>query len=967
MLSCVLPGNLPGYGALTLTGAALSDVSARPEDAPDPLVARLRRDRAMFALLPLFFVSGATGLAYQTLWARELHLVFGTSTFAIATVLAAFMGGLAAGGFLMGRFADRLRRPLAVYGWMEVGIGVYALLFPLLVVALTPIYLTFWQVVEPPPVVFGLVQFLLVGALLVLPTAFMGATLPLLARFATDRLASAGDRVGTLYAVNTAGAVFGTWLCGFILLPMAGLSITTWLAAAANVLLGVAALALDRWARGAADAAIAEDLPDPQFDPRGLVVAIAAGLAGFASLTYEVTWTRVLGLMLGASVYGFSLMLLAFLIGIALGGWIGGRAADAILAKVGQRGLLAALAGVQVGVAVLSFSLLYIFPELPFLYVGLYDFFGATYEWLGAEGSPLFVWSASMTLAVAIMTPPAVLMGAAFPMSVRAVIGSSDALGGPVGRIYGFNTAGSVLGAALAGFLLLPWLAIDGTVLLGAIVNLIGAALLLGWAWRRGAVKVGLIGLGAVAVLAGGLVTIGLLPTSDEVLAKRRLLLTAGMYKYVSDLSDHSREGLMAYAVDQYDLLYYKEGVSSVVTVARNRETGNLWLANNGKVEASTTLDMPTQVLVSLLPFPHVDDPKSVLVIGLASGITAGSVSVVDSVERIDVIEIEPAIEPAARLFAEQNHNILDDPRMNLVFNDARNHLLLQPEGTYDIVVSEPSNPWISGVSNLFTSEFLRMGRTRLKPGGVWSQWVQMYGMDAEDLRALVGTFADVYPHISLYMTVEDGDLVLLGSDQPLEPRRALIEASLRRWPGMKAELQQVELDDPLRILSTWQMDRATVLAFAEDAGRNTDDNMRIEYGAPLNLGRDTSTENVEALLEFAQIPEDLDQPLHLLTAATFYLERGDFERGLEAALAAITATGDPEAAEIALKAQRVWDRDGWEKGLLYAVAAGERLSANELPGWDEPWARWRVQMLEYFGEDVPTELRLRADLPPEP
>jgi len=937
------------------------------DDATDPFVARMRRERAQLALLPLFFVSGATGLAYQTLWARELHLVFGTSTFAIATVLAAYMAGLAVGGFLMGRYADRLARPLAAYGWMEIGIGVYALVFPFLVSMVTPLYLSMWRVWEPPLLVFGSVQFVLVGTLLLLPTAFMGATLPLLARFATDRLAAAGDRVGTLYGVNTAGAVFGTWLCGFILLPIAGLWATTLISAGSNLLLGGLAIALDRWARGAEKAPVIEDLPDAAFDPRGLAVAIAAGLAGFASLTYEVVWTRVLGLMLGASVYGFSLMLLAFLIGIALGGWVGGRLADRVLAAVGQKGLLVVLAGLQIGVAVLSYALLFVFPELPFAYVWLYDTFGALADTFGAGDSALFVWSASMTLAVLIMTPPALLMGAAFPMSVRAVLGSSEALGGPVGRIYGFNTAGSVLGAALAGFVLLPTLAIDGTVLLAALVNLAGAVLLLGWAFRKGA-RAALPGLAVTGLVGAALLGLGFIPVSEDALSRRRLLLTAGMYKYVKDLSDHSREGLLSYAVNQYDLLYYEEGVSSVVTVARNRDTGNLWLANNGKVEASTTLDMPTQVLVSLLPFPYVEEPKDVLVIGLASGITAGSVTVIDDVERIDIVEIEPAIEPAARLFADQNHHVLDDPRTNLIYNDARNHLLLSPEGSYDIVVSEPSNPWISGVSNLFTKEFLQMGRTRLRPGGVWSQWIQMYGMDEDDLRSLIGTFASVYPHVSLYMTVEDGDLVLLGSDAPLEPRREILERAMARWPGMEAELRVVELDDSLRLLSTWQMGRDAIEEFVGDTGPNTDDNMRIEYSAPLNLGRDTSGDNVESLIDHARIPPFLgDKAIDRLKIATYHLDRGDFDRGLEGALQAVEATGQEDAKAVAARARQTWDAQGWERGLLLTVAAGERVDGTQEPLWPKAWSRWRVQMLDYFGEDESESLLLRGGLPMGP
>lgn len=919
----------------------------------DPFAARLRRDRAVVLLYPLFFVSGATGLTYQILWARQLHLVFGTSTFAITTVLAAFMGGLAIGGFAMGRIADRVRSPLAVYGWIEVGIGVYALLFPLLLAVVTPLYLGLWQALEPPPVLFGAAQFIVVGCLLLLPTALMGATLPLLARFATDRVSAAGDRVGTLYALNTAGAVFGTWLCGFVLLPAAGLSWTTWIAAATNLALGCAALLAQRTARGAELAAPTDDQPDPTFDTRGLAVAVAAGLAGFAALAYEVTWTRVLGLMLGASTYAFSLMLLAFLIGIALGGWGGGRAADAVLARWGQRGLFGVLAGVQVGVAALSYALLYLFPELPFLYVQLYDAFGA-------EGSPLLLWSASMALAVVVMTPPAVLMGAAFPLAVRAVVGSSESLGGPVGRIYGFNTAGSVLGAALAGFVLLPTLEIHGTVVVAVLVNLAGAGLLLSWsvASRGGrAERALLVGVGA---LAAALLVLAVIPSRVEDLQRRQLLMTAGMYKYVSDLSDRTRAGILRYTVEQYDLLYYREGLSSVVTVARNRESGNIWLANNGKVEASTTVDMPTQVLVSLLSFLYADDPRDVLVIGLASGITAGSVTRVPQVETLDVVELEPAIEAAARFFDEQNHSVLDDPRTRLWFNDGRNHLLLARPSSYDVVVSEPSNPWISGVSNLFTREFLQMGRSRLRPGGVWAQWVQMYGMDAEDLCSLLATFADVYPHVALFMTVEDADLVMLGSERPLTPDPDHIARALRDQPGLASELARVGLDDPLRLLSAWQMGREPVLEMCDGVQLNTDDNMRIEYSAPLNLHRSTSRENVERLLSFAVVPSAVTDPVDLLQLGTEYLRREDFERGLEAMFRAVEQAGDAQAREQVAQARAEWEgAGGWEGAVKHAVRAGERVarSGRSPTDWTMGWARWRVAMLDYLGQDVPDAL----------
>ena len=388
------------------------------DDGYDPMLLGLRRERALGALLPMFFVSGATALVYQTVWARQLQLLFGTSHFAISAVLTSFMLGLAIGGFVMARWADRLHRPLAVYGWLEGLIGVYALAFPTIVGVLQPLYLSAARAWELGPLAFATIQLVLLGASLLIPTAAMGATLPLLARFATERLGAAGDRIGTLYSVNTAGAVFGTWAAGFVLLPGAGLWSTTVVVGAANLALAVVALLVDRWVAVGGRAPVSVEAEDMEFPAvMGPVVAVAF-FAGLASLIYEVAWTRLLVLLLGASVYAFSLMLLAFLSGIALGGKIGGGLADRALARGGVQGVLRLLAMVEVAVAALSYALMYLFQELPFWYVWIFDF-------TGAESEPFWMWGTSLLLAVLVMTPPAVLMGIAFPVAVRAVVGLS--------------------------------------------------------------------------------------------------------------------------------------------------------------------------------------------------------------------------------------------------------------------------------------------------------------------------------------------------------------------------------------------------------------------------------------------------------------------------------------------------------------------------------------------------------------
>jgi spermidine synthase len=794
-----------------------------------------RREAAYRPLLALFVVSGAAGLVWQSVWARQLHLVFGTSTFAIATVLTAFMLGLAIGGTIAAKTVARVARPLQVYGLLEIGIGVYALVFPWLVEAMIPVYLGLWRATEPTPVVFGLQQLVLVGTILVPPTAAMGATLPLLVRFARAADEDAGGRVGTLYAVNTLGAVVGTWLCGFVLLPELGLAATTALTASVNIGLGLAAVRLDRTV-----APIAPAPPERPGAARSLVLGTAA-VAGFASMVYEVACFRVLGLTLGASVYAFSVMLLAFLVGIAGGGWLGGRAADAAWRRGGEDGVLRALVWAELAVGASAWALMYAFSELPYLYVWLFD-------WARADRAGWSLWVMSLGLSGFVLLVPTTLLGVAFPLTVRAATSDPRQISGAVASVYAANTAGGVLGAALAGFALLPWLEVRGTLALGVVCNVAAAALAaLAVAEGRGR----LLRRASAAVAVSVAVAVAFPPAWDP------MMMTAGMYKYVRSFKDHSREGIRRYSAEQYDLLYYREGLSSVVTVARNPTSGNLWLANNGKIDASTSYDMPTQELVSLLPLAFADTVDDVLVIGLASGITAGAVTLVPEVQRLEVAELEPAIVDAARLFDPWNHGVLDDPRTHLVLNDGRNHVLLAPPGRWDVVVSEPSNPWLTGVSNLFTEEFLRLGKTRLKPGGVWSQWVQLYGMDDVDLRSLLGTFASVYPNVLVFSAAESADLVLLGSDRPLGPIVPRIERLLA-WPEVQAELEKLKLGEPAQVLANLLMDRERVLALAGDFVPNTDDNMRIEHRAPLHLHDDTQSINVPLLRAHAWMPREL-------------------------------------------------------------------------------------------------------------
>ena len=827
----------------------------------DDLIKALRRGSAIPMLALLFFCSGATSLIYQNIWARQLHLVFGTSSYAIATVLAAFMGGLALGGFWMARHADRVEKPLMVYGVLEIVIGVYALIFPWLVGLIEPVYLAFYRAFEPAPLVFGLFQFFLLSLLLLVPTTCMGATLPLLTRFVSEQMGAVGRRVGMLYGTNTLGAVAGVGLAGFYLLPSMGLSRTLYIAAAANGVLGLGAYWLSkRVGEGGAPPEVQED--GEKVSDLGIrsLMWIAA-LSGFAALVYELAWFRLLTLILGASTYAFSTMLLAFLVGIALGGWAGGPVSDRVRQKRGLAGVLFWIAMVQVAIGALSFGMMLLYQEFPVLYLKLYD---ASAENLGLG------WGRQVWLAIALMTPPALLMGATFSLLVRAGADSgAGRLGEQVGRLYGANTLGSLLGAVVAGFLLLPVINVVGAVKFAIAVNLVAASVALA---RLEAFKHQRIRLAAALVVAFGLL-IQVKPPWNPA------YMTAGVYKYIQDLDSPTRRNLWDFAVRDYDLLYYDEGLSTVVTVAQSKHSGNIWMANNGKVEASTTVDMPTQVLVSHLPFLFAEEPESAVVIGLASGITAGAVTLHQELEEIQVVELEPSIIRASRFFDDFNHRPLEDSRVELVLNDGRNHILLAPEERWDIVVSEPSNPWITGVSNLFTKEFWEMGATKLKPGGIWSQWVQLYGMAPDDLRSLLATFGSVFDHVRIFATIEDSDLVILGSQEPLEfdVERAY---ELFAQPDLREEFRAIEVETPYELLVYYRMDEAGVAKVSEGYEFNTDDNMRVEYSAPRQLYKATGNANIRTLMESPQVPvlKTVHQSLEMAEA---YGAGEDWVRGM--------------------------------------------------------------------------------------
>ena len=795
-----------------------------------------RRTPHTSIVLLLFFISGASALVYEVIWLRKLVLIFGSTLFATSTVLSTFMGGLALGAFVAGKIEDRRRfHPLRLYGILEIAIGVYALAVPTLLDSLSPIYKAIWEAgASESFLVLSLAKFVGIAAVLLPPTVLMGASLPVLARQVADDAARIGGKVGSLYAVNTFGAVAGTFIAGFIAVPWVGVRATIWITAAVNILIGVAALLMaKRIASPSAEPApekrrAADRMPRPA---RVWVALAAFGVSGFAAMALEVAWTRALGLVFGSSVYAFALMLLAFLAGLAIGSAI----FSALLSRrpdLDPGTLLAVLLG---SAGVLAYATAFVFEKLPLIFAQIY------FDW---RPPPEGWFAVQFLLSLLVMFPATVAFGGIFPTVVQLHARGLDRVSGSVGTVYASNTVGTIFGAAAAGFFLVPQLGVRNTVVLMAAAEIVLGLLVALLVMSSGLSRK----LAFAAAMAASLVVVGVARPGWDV-----LLMNSGVYINLQDLPEDSDwKDFRKYTQENTVPLYAREGLTASVIVADQPAYSNRYLAVNGKVEASTSNDMETQLMAVHLPLLLHPDPTDVMVIGLASGITVGAAAT-HGVERIKVVEVEEAMVPAARLFSEFNGNVLDDPRVEISVNDARNDLEFSAD-TYDVIASEPSNPWMTVAANLFTEDFFHMARTRLRPGGIFSQWLHTYYLPTEDMRSIIAAFRSAFPNVWVFETFEGIDLLLLGSDHPLELDLEGLElrmADLR----IRMDLARVNVRSPVDLLPLFRLGDAEVERLIDGAPRNTDDNARVEFSAPKALYSDTLEANLDYLERFAADP----------------------------------------------------------------------------------------------------------------
>jgi spermidine synthase len=777
-------------------------------------------------LYVIFFLSGATGLVYEVIWVRLTGLVFGNTSHAISTVLGAFMSGLALGSWKLGQRADRTPNPLRMYGVLEIGIGISAALVPLVFRSLDRFYWAIAPQLSSIPAGESIIRFATSFLVLITPTFLMGGTLPVLTRFFTERLEDVERKVGVLYALNTFGAAAGSLLAALVLIPGIGNIRTTLIIATINVGIGLFAMWMSNRAtsdgaesvreRQIATAMTAEETrsSNPVSDR---LVLMTLAVSGFVSMMYEVSWTRALSAMIGSSTYAFSIMLVTFLIGIALG--------SSIISRRKPQANLHLLGLMQLGVAVGGIIFLAGYRAAPYALLSMIRAFYYTFP---------AILTIQFILCAGLMIFATLCMGAMFPVASQLYSSKFTVLGRSIGNIYSVNTVGAIIGSLIAGFVLMPIIGTERTILVGLFFNSAMALLLLTEVKANRLAQIFAIALLLVATISmrGGMfwkpdsMDRGILVYSKALEARPELTI-----------DEH---------YEDTDVVYFKEGNNATISVRKGENY--MALRTNGKVDASNRDDMITQLTVGWLPGFYHPNPKDALVIGYGSGVTVGAVTSIKEIENIDCIEIEHAVYGAGPLFAQINRKSYENPKVHLTFNDARNYMNTTRK-QYDVIISEPSNPWIAGVASLFTAEFYDRAAQVLKPDGVFAQWIQLYELDPEDLRMVLYEVQRKFPEVSVWVT--DSDLIIIATRQPQSLNMTRVANIVRSDPSMVRDFRDfLHSERPEGLLSYYVMSTDAVKKFASNARRNTDDHPLLEFHAPRQLFTDTRDLNLDLLYE---------------------------------------------------------------------------------------------------------------------
>lgn len=764
-------------------------------------------------LLLLFVGSGAAALIYEIVWFQLLQLVIGSSAVSIAVLLGTFMGGMCVGSLALPRFVSSRPHPLRVYALLELGIALAGILVLFAVPAVGKFYASI--------VGHGFAGILLRGAVCVVcllpPTILMGATLPAVARWIETTPRGVGW-LGFFYGGNTAGAVAGCVLAGFYLLRVHDMATATWCAVAINV--GVALFAL-LLATRAAYAPTAEDRAAGarSLAPGGRFVLLSIGLSGLCALGAEVVWARTLSLLLGATVYTFSIILAVFLTGLGIGSSVG-----AAIARETARPRLALGICQLLQAATLAWAAYAIAVALPAWPIDT-----------SLDATPWTRFQLDVVRCLWAIFPAALLWGASFPLALASIAAPGHDAGRIVGRAYAANTVGAILGGVGASLLLIPQLGTQHAQQV-LIALTIGSALLAFFPRQGG-------GIAALAVVALGVAVAPYLP------------------KIPWQLVAYGRQ----YATTNYGAhaLFFGEGMNSSVTVSET-PGGARFFHVAGKTEASNIeLDMRLQKMLGHIPALLHPNPKSVLIVGCGAGVTAGSFVLYPSIERIVICDIEPVIpQQVAPFFKRENNNVVGDPRVEIIYDDAR-HFIATTHEKFDIITSDPIHPWVKGSAVLYSREYFQLCRARLNPGGLVTQWVPLYESSRAVVLSEIATFFSVFPEGTIWANDDEGtgyDTVMLGQVDPLRVDVDALQQRLARADHSRVQetLANARLGSAIELLSTFAGRYSELKGWLANAEINFDRNLRLQYLAGLELNAKGGAGTQAELFNLRSFPSDL-------------------------------------------------------------------------------------------------------------
>jgi spermidine synthase len=851
---------------------------------PSPALAEQRSLAPGFTrLLVLFALSGAAGLIYELVWFQLLRLTIGINSQSLALLLACYMGGLFIGALGYARVVPKRWNPLRTYAVLELLIAVCGLALPFALGAVRAWYLSH----AGNPQTLAALRTLLCVGLLAPPTILMGATLPALARWVRSDEAQAG-RIGRLYAANILGAVVGVFGAAFALLPQLETAGANRVAIGLNVVVAVLAWSMRR------SYTPPVDTPCDPADHAGawrLPVYLAYGLNGVAALAFEVVWSRLLAVSFAATVYAFALVLGVFLLGLGLGG----AAGSAIGSRT--RHPRRALAAVQLCIVAAVAGTAYLVPFMSMQFTRVDR---------QAHAGPLDWTITNLIRTVVVVFPGALLWGMSFPLAVAGLGRNLGDAARPVGRLYAFNTVGAVLGSLLTSFVLFPRVGSDTAVSQLILIPIV-AAIILMLPRRVPHVAPWLLALGAVALAFGTpwpshlndmaytalrrwvpmdityIVGIPVLLGVAALLITRvrigwAMLLAAGGLAVTATtivppqlymLGRHYAHspGLR----EMGEILLFEEGALEPIVVFRGTD-GSLQVSINSKVCASSNPgDMQTQRLLGLIPVLLSTDPSECLVIGLGAGVTAGAVTVSDDVKHVDIVELERKVPLGTRKFAEFNNNVMDSPKINLMFADGRHHIATTPK-RYGVITSDPVDPWMAGAAALYTEEHFKTCRTKLKDGGMFMQWVGMYDLDERGMKSILAAFASAFPEGSFWITPLD--ILLVGGTGPLKIDVAAMRRRFEREPQVAEALAFVGLPTADDFLSCYLCSCASIKGFLAGAPVNRDSNLFVQYTGGFSYYEWNYPELREMLMNLRAWDDSVfDIPVS---------ELGTFRRGIE-------------------------------------------------------------------------------------